>query len=146
MKRTLIIVGSVVVVILLIVRMFFVIASREDGQHKRFVEALNYDFSARIDSVGLFNDHARVGFIYFHVTNGTVNVDEKKARRKIKRGDKLRFLVPKDDNQFEIFARDAKDYQKNDSLYINTSADEIVVFREGKEVARKIISENLRGG
>jgi hypothetical protein len=144
MKRTLIIVGSVALLMFLIVRMIVIGARRGDKLEQEFVSKLDYDLSAHVDSVGLFNEHAPVGFLYVTVTRGQFQNNEKKIGRSLSKSRKFRFLVPKE-NQLEIFSQVAREQQAGDSLVINSSQDKMITYRNGTQVAESSISDNLRG-
>ena len=144
MKRPIIIVTSVVVFILLLVRTVFINIDRDNDAKLEFLSRLDYDLSARVDSVGLFSEHAHVGFLYITVTRGDLDSNEKKIARSIKRSRGLRFLVPFKGNRFEIFSRDAADFKVGDSLLINSKDDKLVLFRASLKVHEYAISENLR--
>jgi hypothetical protein len=143
MKRTLIIIGSVVLLILLVVRMVFVESGRQDEAREEFVSRLNYNFSSVVDSVGLFNERAPVGFIYLKTPLDTIENRERKISRGLKKKYTFRFLVPKN-NRFEIFSKDARKFKIGDSLFINTSEDKMRLQRGDSIVAEFKISEMVR--
>jgi hypothetical protein len=145
MNRTAIMIIGGALLLFLFVRMFFVMVGRRDKVEREFVSTLNYDLSARVDSVGTFNEHAPVGFLYVVITRGTIETKEKKLARKLKHGKDLRFLVPSDSGSYSIFSRQIHDYQVGDSLVINTSQDQLQVFRAGKMIHELVISDNLSG-
>jgi hypothetical protein len=145
MKRTLIIIGAVAVVILLIVRMIMLQISRQDDRSREYVSKLDYDFSARVDSVALFNPNAPVGFICFRVTTDSLVYREKRIARKMdpkSRGG--RFLQPIRDNRFQMFSKDVKLYKVGDSLYVNSSEDKMRLFHERQLVREFTISKEIR--
>lgn len=145
MKRTLIILTAVGVFILLVVRMIVTHSRRVDDAQREFVSKLGYDLSAAVDSVKLFNEHAPVGFIYVSVTRGKFENNEKKIGRTLRRKEKFRFMIPREGKGIRIFSKDAVKYKVGDSLIIDTARDQLIIFREGKQVARFVISENLSG-
>jgi len=145
MKRTIIIVLGGALLIFLVVRMFFVLVGRQDDVQREFVSMLNYDLSARVDSVGIFNKNAPVGFLYVVITRGTMESKEKKLARKLKHGRDLRFLVPSDSGRYSIFSRQIHDYKIGDSLVINSSQDKFQLFRGGERINELVISDNLSG-
>jgi hypothetical protein len=144
MKRTLILIFGAVLLLFLIVRMFFVMAGRWDDAKREFVSKLNYDLSARVDSVGFYKN-APVGFLYVRITAGTIDSKEKKIARKLKNGKDLRFLVPYDSGRYYIFSRQIFDYKVGDSLVINSSKDLFQLFRGGEKIHELVISDNLSG-
>jgi hypothetical protein len=144
MKRTTITVTAVGIVLLLTVRMFFVLVNRSDEKKEEFVSKLNYDLSARVDSVGLFSKQTSVGFIYLVVTRGVAETDEKKVNRTFKANPRFRFLMHLDDGRVEIFSRQAREYQIGDSLGISSDDDLITHFRAGSKVDEYKISDHLR--
>jgi hypothetical protein len=147
MKRTIIIIGAVALMIFLIVRMIVIHSGEVDDAKHEFVSKLGYDLSARIDSVGLFNKNAPVGFLYVTITRGTFENNEKKVARKVKDPSRIhwRYLVPRKGKGIEIFHKDANKLQQGDSLVINSDKDLLVIFRNGSKVSESVISENLRG-
>ena len=145
MKRTLIIGASIAVVILLIIRMVFVISGRQDKKREQFVSKLNYNFSARVDSVALFNPRAPVGMIYITPFSDTLVNKEKRIARSMGpefRG--ARFFDVYRKSRFSMFSKDAKLYTVGDSLYVNTSDNKMILFHESKLVREFTISEEIR--
>ena len=132
MKRTIIMVLGSALMIFLVVRMFFVLVGRRNDVEREFVSMLNYDLSARVDSVGTFDKHAPVGFLYVSITRGKVDSKEKKLARKLKHGKDLRFLA-RDSGRYYLFSRQIHDYKVGDSLVINSSQDQFQLFRTGKK-------------
>ena len=146
MKRTIILVIGTALMIFLIVRMVFVMIGRRGDAEREFVSNLNYDLSARVDSVGIFNKNAPVGFLFLVITRGTIETREKKVARKLKHGKDLLFLVPSDSGRYRIFSHQIHDYKVGDSLVINSSQDRFQLFRAGKRINELVISDNLSGG
>jgi len=146
MKRTLIIIGAVALMFFLIGRMIYIRSTEVDDLQREFVAKLEYDLSARIDSVGLFNKAAPVGFLYVTITRGTFENNEKKIARSLKGQDRFRFLVPREGKGIEIFHKDARQLEVGDSLVINSAEDKLTTFRKGVKVTEFVISEHLRGG
>jgi c-di-AMP phosphodiesterase-like protein len=145
MKRNLIIIGSVVVVILLIIRMIVLQINRQDDRRKEYVSKLNYDFSARVDSVALFNPNAPVGFICFEVTTDSIAYRERRiARSMFGNSRRARFLDPVKENRFQMFSKDAKLYKVGDSLYVNSTEDKMRLFHDQQLVREFTISKEIR--
>jgi hypothetical protein len=145
MKRTLIIVGSVILLILLIVRMVFVQSGKQDEDRREFVSKLNYDFAAMVDSVGLFNAHAPVGFIYLRMPRDTIENRERKISRGLRNKHRFRFLVPRK-NRLEFFSKDARKFKSGDSVIIKAAEDKMSLLRGDSLVAEFKISEVVREG
>jgi hypothetical protein len=145
MKRTLIIIGSVIVLILLIVRMIFVQSGKQDEARREFVSKLDYDFTAMVDSVGLFNANAPVGFIYLKMPRDTVENRERKISRGLRKKYSFRFLVPRK-GRLEFFSKDARKFKSGDSLLIKAAEDKMRLMRGDSLVAEFKISEVVREG
>jgi hypothetical protein len=145
MKRTMILVLGAAFLLFLMVRMVFVLIGRRNDSEREFVSMLNYNLSARVDSVGIFNKNAPVGFLYVVITRGSIETKEKKLARKLKHGRDIRFLVPSDSGRYSIFSRQIHDYRVGDSLVINSSEDRFELFRDGKRINELAISDNLSG-
>jgi hypothetical protein len=125
--------------------MIFLQIGRQDDRSREYVSMLNYDFSARVDSVALFNPNAPVGFIWFKITTDSLVYREKRIARKMNpksRGG--RFLEPVRGNRFQMFSRDARLYKVGDSLYVNSSEDKMLLFHDKQLVREFTISKEIR--
>lgn len=145
MKRTLFVIGGVVVLILLIVRMIFVQIGRQDDARRDFVSKLNYSFGARVDSVGLFHEKSPVGFIYIKTEGDTIDRKERKIVRSLKKKHNFRFLVTSKKGRLEIFHKDANKFKEGDSIYIDSSKDNMRLYRGDSVVMDFSISKIIRG-
>jgi hypothetical protein len=143
LKTTWIIIGAAVVIILLIVRMITLLIAKDDALNKEFVSKLNYRFSAKVDSIALFNPNAPVGYIYIRSTTDSVVNKEKKISRLTREGRRMRFLDPARKNRFRMFSKDARLYKTGDSLYINTSEDRMQLFHDRALVREFTISKEV---
>jgi hypothetical protein len=143
MKRTLIIVASVALIIFLIVRMIVLQSNRQDEARRVFVSQLNYDFRTVVDSVSLFAPQAPVGLIYFKLADSTLGSTERKISRRLDKKNGYRLLVRRG-SSYEMFSKDARDFQAGDSLYINSADNRLRLYREQKLVGDFAISEVLR--
>jgi hypothetical protein len=109
-----------------------------------FVSALRYEFSARVDSVQMFNAHT--GRLRCRLTAGNPQVD---------REDSLKSLFKEHDMLYLIFHRSADSIiflvpngnlvAKGDSVRVSSQKNTIQFFRDRKQVATDQLSNTLTG-
>ncbi len=139
-----IITGSIFVIALLIVRLIFTQAANSREEKKWYVTQLRLDFSAKVDSVKIFNK--KTGLVFFHLTRGSIiKQAEKRLNKKLKYNGNLRFLYFTKTDEIEIVTSNAALYTAGDSLSVNTDLNSIIIYRNGGEAARAEVVESLRG-
>jgi hypothetical protein len=145
MKKTLLIIAGVgLLCFLLIIRLFFRQDSRMTNEREWFVKSVRYEFSARIDSVRMLNEHT--GKLWCRLTDGDPQVD---------REDSLKNLFQEHDMLYLVFHRAADSIiflvpngnlvAKGDSVRVSSRANTIEFFRNKKLVANDRLSNTLTG-
>ena len=129
---------------LLVARLLFKQNSGQTGEREWFARALRYEFSARVDSVRMFNQHT--GRLWCRVTSGNPQVH---------REDSLKPLFKEHDMLYLIFHRSADSIifivpngdlvAKGDSVRVSSQSNSIQFFRDGAPVATDELSNTLTG-
>ncbi|MBT1701534.1 hypothetical protein KK083_31870 [Fulvivirgaceae bacterium PWU4] len=145
MKKTLLITGGIgLLCLLLIARLFFRQNNDMTDEREWFAKALRYEFSARVDSVRMFNEHT--GRLWCLLTSGDPQTH---------REDSLKPFFKQHDMLYLIFHRSADTVifiipngnlvAKGDSVRVSSQKNTIQFFREGKPVATDQLSNTLTG-
>lgn len=146
MKKTLLIfAGIALVCMLLVVRLFFKQHSSFTGEREWFAKALRYEFSAKVDTVWMFNNHG--GRLRCLLTEGDPKIHREDSLKPLfkehdmlyliyqRSGDSITFILPEHANRIAI----------GDSLQISSQGNTIRFFRSGKQVAVDSLSDMLTG-
>ncbi len=144
MKRWMIITLSVLVLMLLAFNAIRKKVSRANDVRKWYVDKLGYKFSGKVDSVYRIN--SAKGFIIFH-TNDSIDAtieDYLNEDKELKDRD-MRFLMLRPKGKFTIFTSAAGKAAAGDSLYVDSEANRIYVFRGGEKLTDASITSALRG-
>jgi hypothetical protein len=145
MKKTLLILGGIgLFCFLLIVRLFYKQNSGMQSEREWFAKELRYEFSARVDSIQMLNEHT--GKLWCSLTAGDPHIDREDSLKLLfkehdmlylifkRKGDRITFLVP---NGNLIHA--------HDSVRVSSSQNSIVFFRDNQQVAKDQLSATLTG-
>jgi hypothetical protein len=143
MKRWMIIALSVVVLMLLAFNAIRKRVNHAKDLHQWYVERLGYKFSGKVDSV--FQINSAKGFIIFH-TNDSIDdtIEDYLSAKKELKGYKMRFLMFRPAGKITIFTTAGGKAAIGDSLYIDSDADRISIFRDGNKLMESSISASLR--
>lgn len=110
-----------------------------------YINQLNYQFSAHVDSVAIFPTDNR-GLVYLHLTGGDVESSTEAAvNRKLKYNDRLRFIHHIDDHKLWFFTGEINKYNSGDSIHVNTDENKIMVYRNGGFFTESEIAAQLIG-
>jgi hypothetical protein len=146
MKRTLLIVGGIALFcLLLIIRLFFRQNSGMVEEREWFASALRYEFSARVDSVRMFNKHT--GRLWCRLTSGDPQVDrEDSLKRSFKKHDMLYLIFHRSADSIIFLVPNVGNLvAKGDSVRVSSQKNTIHFFRDGKQVATDQLSNTLTG-
>jgi len=146
MKRTvLILIGIALIVVLLTVRLLFRQKSSVTDERKWFVKALRYEFSAKVDSVRMFNQNA--GRLRCLLTAGDPQIDrEDSLKKSFKHHDMLYLIFKRSaDTITFVLPHHASLVAKGDSMRVSSRGNVIQFFRAGKLLATDSLSETLTG-
>ncbi len=146
MKRTIIIFISIALVaLLLIVRAVFKQKNGVTDERKWFAKALHYEFSARVDSVLMFNPNA--GRLRCFIIVGDPQIHrEDSLKRSFKHHDML-FLIFKRsaDSITFVLPNHANFVAKGDCVRVISRQNSIQFFRAGKPMFIDSLSNTLTG-
>ena len=146
MKKTLLILGGIgLMCALLIARLLFKQRSNFIGERAWFAKALRYEFSARVDSVWMYNDHA--GRLRCLLTEGDPQIHREDSLKRMfqehdmlyliyeRSADSIVFILPENANLIDI----------GDSVRVSSKENAIRFFRDRKLVASDSLSNALTG-
>lgn len=146
MKRTILILGGIALLMLLLtVRMLFKQKSTVTDERKWFVKALRYEFSAKVDSVWMFNQDA--GRLRCLLTAGDPQIDREDSLKKLFKHHDMLYLIFKRsmDSVTFVLTNHANMVAKGDCVRVSSRENSIQFFRDGKPVAADSLSETLTG-
>jgi hypothetical protein len=143
MRKWLLIGLSAFVFLFLAGRLILKSFQKSDAEKKWYLENLDIKFSAKVDTVILKTKYQ--GFILFHVTEGDFDkTAEDELNEQVVHHHRLKLFVNKPNDQIEIFTKMAYRYKPGDSLYINTSEDQLLIFRNRKIIYHRTLMELLK--
>ena len=145
MKKSLLILGGVgLLCILLIGRLFFKQNNSMGNEREWFAKALRYEFSARIDSVRMFNENT--ARLWCRITAGDPQVHrEDSLKRLFKEHDMLYLIFHRSADSIIFIVPNGKGLARGDSVRVSSKIDSIQFFRDGKQVASDELSTTLTG-
>jgi hypothetical protein len=145
MKKTLLILGGIgLLCLLLIIRQFILQNHRMTEERKWFVHGLRYEFSARVDSVRMFNEET--GRVWCRITSGDPQTDrEDSLKRSFKEHDMLYFIFHRSADSIIFLVPNGNVVTQGDSVHVSSSKNTIRFFRKGKQVATDELSHTLTG-
>ena len=145
MRKTLLILGGVgLLFVLLVVRLFYRQDSRMTEEREWFARSLRYEFSARVDSVRMFNKHT--GRVWARVTSGDPQVSrEDSLKRLFKEHDMLYLIFQRSADSIIFIIPNGDLVAKGDSVRVSSQDNSIEFFRGGEEVATDELSNTLTG-
>jgi hypothetical protein len=145
MKKTLLIFSGIALLcLLLIIRLFFRQDNRMTEEREWFVSGLRYEFSARVDSVRMFNNNT--GRLWCRITAGDPQVDrEDSLKRLFKEHDMLYLIFHRSADSIIFLVPNGNMVAKGDSVRVSSRKNVIQFFRDGKQVATDQLSNTLTG-
>jgi hypothetical protein len=145
MQRTLLIVAGIgLVCFLLIVRLFFVQKNTMEGEREWFARSVGYEFSARVDSVCMFNPNS--GRLECRVTSGNPQSHrEDSLKREFKEHDMLYLIFKHSGDSITFIFPNAGKVAPGDSVRVSSQNNSIQFFREGKQIVNDPLSNSLTG-
>jgi hypothetical protein len=145
-KKTILILGGIALLMLVLtVRLFFRQKNSVEDERTWFARALHYEFSARIDSVLMFNENS--GRLRCILTTGDPHVDrEDSLKRSFKHHDMLYLIFKRSDDSITfVLPNHANRVTKGDSMRVSSRENRIQFFRDGKPIVIDSLSESLTG-
>jgi len=145
MKKSLLILGVIgLVCFLLVARLFFRQNNRMTSEREWFAGALRYEFSAKVDSVRMFN--ANTGRLWCRITSGDPQVHrEDSLKQSFKDHDMLYLIFHRSADSIIFIVPNGNLVAKGDSVRVSSRTNTIQFFREGKQVATDELSNTLTG-
>ncbi|HYC85007.1 MAG TPA: hypothetical protein VEB86_07285 [Chryseosolibacter sp.] len=145
MQKTLLILGGIgLVCSLLVARLFFRQRDRFESEREWFAKALRYEFSARVDSIRMFNKHT--GRLWCRITAGDPQTHrEDSLKRYFKEHDMLYLIFVHSGDSIIFIAPNGNDVAQGDSVRVSSEKNTIQFFRDGILVATGKLSETLTG-
>jgi hypothetical protein len=145
MKRTLLILAGIgLVCFLLVVRLFWKQKSGMDEEREWFAKALRYEFSARVDSVMMYNGNS--GKLWCRLTSGNPQTDrEDSLKRLFKEHDMLYLIFHQSGDSIVFIFPNAKLVAHGDSVRVSSEENRIQFFRNKQQVATDQLSTTLTG-
>lgn len=125
-----------IVMFLLVVRLIYTSATKQEEEKKWYIKQLDYDFSARVDSI-LYK-----GVAVIQITGGKFNPrKEKQLRRQLKEHERM-FIVASGDGHQKMRVPFAA--LKGDSVYVNSSDDVLSLYRGDSLLISRPLNVSLR--
>jgi hypothetical protein len=143
MKRWMIIALSVAALAFLAYNAVRKKASRALDDRRWYVSRLHYKFSGTVDSVRRIG--TQKGFIIFHTTDSVDKTIENFLNQKPNIKGRMRLLMFRPAGKMTIFSPAGGKAEVGDSLYIDSDADKIYLFRKTEKITETDISKYLTG-
>jgi hypothetical protein len=146
MKRTiLILIGIALLMFLLTVRFLFKQHSGAADERKWFIKSLRYEFSARVDSVLMFNQNA--GRLRCLLTTGDPHTDLEDSLKRFLRHYDMLYLIFKrsEDSITFVLPNHTSLVLKGDCVRVSSRGNKVQFFRAGKPVVIDSLTETLTG-
>jgi hypothetical protein len=145
MKKTLLIFGSIgLLCLLLIIRNLFKQNAGLTEEREWFAQALRYEFSARVDSVRMFNEHT--GKLWCRLTAGDPQIHrEDSLKRSFKEHDMLYLIFHRSADSIIFIVPNGNLVAKGDSVRVSSQENSVRFFRGKKQVAIEQLSSTLTG-
>ncbi len=145
MKKAWLIVGGIVMVCaLLIARLFFLQKDGFTDEREWFAKAVRYEFSAKVDSVHMFNPHTAK--LWCRLTAGDPQVSrEDSLKRLFKEYDMLYLIFHRSADSIIFIVPNGSLVAEGDSVRVSSQNNTVQFFREGKQVATESLAATLTG-
>jgi hypothetical protein len=145
MKRTLLIIGGIgLLCALLVGRLFFRQNNNLTDEREWFAKELRYEFSARVDSIRMFNEDT--GRLWCSVTAGNPQTHrEDSLKKSFKEHDMLYLIFHHSGDSIIFIVPHAKHLVKGDSVRVSSAKNSIEFFRDNAVVTSNRLSETLTG-
>jgi len=145
MRRTIVIVGGIALVcILLVARLLFRQNSGMTTEREWFAKSLRYEFSARVDSIKMFNQHT--GKLLCRVTAGHPQAHREDSLKTLfKQHDMLYLIFHQAADSIIFIVPNANQVSPGDSVRVSSKHNTIEFFRAGQAEATISLSDALTG-
>jgi hypothetical protein len=143
MKKWMIVCLSVLALALLAYNAIRQKVNRAGDERKLYVSRLHYKFSGVVDSVRRIN--SQKGLIIFHSNDSIDETIENYLGQKGRLKSGARFLIFRPAGKITIFSPAGGKAAIGDSIYVDSDADLLLLFRNGEKISETVISKNLIG-
>jgi hypothetical protein len=145
MKKTLLIIAGIgLLCVILIVRNVYRQNNRMSQEREWFVKGLEYEFSARVDSIRMFNEST--GRLWCRITSGDPKVHREDSLKKLfTQHDMLYFVFHRVADSIIFILPEAKMIEKNDSVRVSSKENSIQVFRGDEKVFSDEMTDVVTG-
>jgi len=145
-KKTILILGGIALLMLLLtVRLFFRQKNGVEDERKWFARSLRYEFSARVDSVRMFNENScRLRCL---LTSGNLQIDREDSLKRLFKQHDMLYLVFKQsaDSTTFVLPNHAKLVAKGDCVRVSSCENKIQFFRARIPIVTDSLSKTLTG-
>ena len=145
------VIGLITTIVLMTLTFIFVIKwrkNKETNQNKEkrwYVKNLEYDFSAPIDTSYILEQQYGFGKVY--CTPSSIkklnHYKEDSLKNYLTKHDRLRFIWRDKRGQINFIVTNGRLVNNGDSVYVNSTDDKIVVFKNGIKTGEMRISSGL---
>jgi len=141
MQRS-IVIGLVLILMLFLASRLLLKAGNEiDHEMQSYVHNLNYEFTAKVDSIVLVSSKKGTGLLVCKITGGICNrFVEDSLNHHLINYKRIRFLNFKPNGQFQIFLGGISKFQPNDSIVVNSNEDKFNIFRREEVILKSEVS------
>lgn len=145
MKKSLLILGGIgLLCLLLVIRLFYIQHTGFNEERQWFVKALRYEFSARVDSIRMLNEHT--GRLWCRIISGDPQTHrEDSLKASFTEHDMLYLIFYRSADSIIFLVPDARLIAKGDSVRVSSEKDSIHFYRNGKPVVNGLLTETLTG-
>lgn len=146
MKKALLILGCIgLVCALLVGRLLFKQKSNFSGEREWFAKTLRYEFSARVDSIWMYNEHS--GRLRCLLTEGDPQIHREDSLKRMFQEHDMLYLIYKRSNDSITFILPEKAnlIAIGDSVRVSSKENAIRFFRDRKLVSSDSLSDVLTG-
>ena len=141
MKGSIIVGVAAVLLVLAIVRLLLKTEDEFEDERQSYIRSLNYNFSAKIDSIVVVNSKNGRGFLVCELTHGKLTRHlEDSLNQRLKNHEWMRFLFFNSNGQAQIFLKDISNYNVGDSICVNSNIDKFYVYRNEKPISESSVS------
>lgn len=145
MKKAILLLGGIALLfVLFFAQQLFSQKSSMDDERVWFTKALRYEFSARVDSVRMFNEHT--GRLWCRITAGDPQVHREDSLKKLfKNHDMLYLIFHRSADSIIFIVPNGNLVAAGDSVRVSSSRNIIQFFRNEKQVAIDSLTSTLTG-
>lgn len=143
MRNKGLIIGSIILV-LLVARLVLKQVNKYSTERKWYVENLNYEFTAVVDSIEFFNNRGG-GFLFCRTLDGRpINrTVEDSLQEHLEQFQILRFMFFRKDGRAAKLSWETQQYEIGDSIYVNSKIDVFRITRNRKILRSGKVSNEL---